>query len=45
MLPREAGVYYALGNAYAHTDHKQEPAAARAEFQKLKNEPALVPQR
>ncbi len=45
MLPREAGVYYALGTAYAHTGRKAQAAEVRAEFQKLKNEPAVVPPR
>ncbi len=45
MLPREAGVYYALGSAYAHAGRAQDAARARATFQRLKNQPAnsLIP--
>jgi predicted Zn-dependent protease len=40
MLPREPGVYYALGSAYAHAGRTQDAARARATFQRLKNYPA-----
>jgi predicted Zn-dependent protease len=40
LLPREAGVYYALGAAYAHAGRTEDAARARAIFQSLKNEPA-----
>jgi predicted Zn-dependent protease len=40
LLPREPGVYYALGTAYTHVGRTQEAAQARAQFQRLRNEPA-----
>jgi len=46
LLPREAGVYYALGTAYAHAGRTQDAAQARATFQRLQNESgtSLLPQ-
>jgi predicted Zn-dependent protease len=34
-MPNEAKVYFALGNAYARTGHKEKAAQARAEFRRL----------
>jgi tetratricopeptide (TPR) repeat protein len=46
LLPREPGVYYALGTAYTHVGRMRDAAQARAVFQRLRNEPAssLLPQ-
>jgi predicted Zn-dependent protease len=39
-LPREAGVYFALGNAYAKAGRREEAARARATFTRLKQQSA-----
>jgi predicted Zn-dependent protease len=41
-LPRETGVYYALGTAYARAGRKQDAANARATFLRLKSEESRV---
>jgi predicted Zn-dependent protease len=42
-FPNEAGVYFALGNAYARVGRKPEAAKARAEFARLSAEAAKQP--
>ncbi len=42
-FPREAGVYFSLGKAYARVGRKEEAAKARAEFARLNTQAAKQP--